>query len=215
LQSTRPTAYGHTAKVFQAHRDDAPVVLCLPAMGVAADYYESFRRRHRAHGRRHRGAARPARAGTQQRFRSPRRRLRLREILELDLPAAFAALRGAFPGRALYLAGHSLGGQLGLLYAARNPSTLEGLALIAAGTAHYRAWAERQPCQHLAVSVGDPVRRGTLAVVPRYSSGFGGDQPRRLMRDWGRVVQHGRYQPEARNSITRARCARSACRSFR
>ena len=191
-----PDGVRHTAKVFQAHRDDAPVVLCLPAMGVAADYYEPFGE----------GIARMG-AGTavlldlrgQGRSSASARRgddFGYREILELDLPAAFAALRGAFPGRALYLAGHSLGGQLGLLYAARNPSTLEGLALIAAGTAHYRAW----PSGSLASTwLYLSAIRFAAALLPWYPGarlGFGGDQPRRLMRDWGRVVQHGRYQPE-------------------
>ena len=33
---------GHTATVLPTARADAPVVLCLPAMGAAADYYVPF-----------------------------------------------------------------------------------------------------------------------------------------------------------------------------
>jgi predicted alpha/beta hydrolase len=191
-----PDGVRHTAKVFRARPNDAPVVLCLPAMGAAADYYEPFGKRIASM-----GVATAVLLDLRGQGRSGASARRgddfgYREILELDLPAAVAALRGTFPGRALYLAGHSLGGQLGLLYAARNPSTLKGLALIAAGTAHYRAWPRgSRASTWLYLSV----IRLAAALLPWYPGtrlGFGGDQPRRLMRDWGRVVQHGRYQPE-------------------
>ena len=38
-----------------------------------------------------------------------------REMVEIDLPAAIAALRGRYPNRPLLLVGHSLGGQLATL----------------------------------------------------------------------------------------------------
>jgi len=131
---------GHTATVFEASRQDAPVIVCLPAMGAPAGYYGPFAEALasrddatvvlldlRGQGR---STAR-ARAGHQFGYR---------EILELDLPEAIWALRRRYPGRRLYLAGHSLGGQLGLFAAARPDIRLDGLILIAAGTAHWRAW---------------------------------------------------------------------------
>ena len=191
-----PDGVRHTAKVFRARRNGAPLVLCLPAMGAAADYYEPFGERIASM-----GVATAVLLDLRGQGRSSASARRgddfgYREILELDLPAAVAALHDAFPGRALYLAGHSLGGQLGLLYAARNPSTLKGLALIAAGTAHYRTWPRGTRAR---VWLYLSAIRLAAALLPWYPGGrlgFGGDQPRRLMRDWGRVVQHGRYQPE-------------------
>jgi predicted alpha/beta hydrolase len=191
-----PDGVQQTAKVFRASRNDAPVVLCLPAMGAAADYYEPF-----GEGIARTGVATAVLLDLRGQGRSSASARRghdfgYREILELDLPAAVAALRGAFPGSALYLAGHSLGGQLGLLYAARNPSTLEGLALIAAGTAHYRAWPRGSRASTWLYLSAIRFAAALLPWYPGTRLGFGGDQPRRLMRDWGRVVQRGRYQPE-------------------
>jgi predicted alpha/beta hydrolase len=186
----------HTAQVFLPERLDSPVVLCLPAMGAAADYYQPF-------------ADEIARAGAgvaalldlrgQGRSSAAARRgddFGYREILELDLLSAVAALRRAFPGRPLVLAGHSLGGQLGLFFAARYPGTLDGLVLIAAGTTHYRAWPGYKSAVTWLYLSAIRVAAATLPWYPGARLGFGGDQPRRLMRDWGRVVQHGSYRAE-------------------
>ena len=196
LTVVSPDGVSHTAQVFLPERLDGPVVLCLPAMGAAADYYQPF-------------AEEMARAGAgvaalldlrgQGRSSAAARRgddFGYREILELDLPAAISQLRRVFPGRPVYLAGHSLGGQLALLFAARNPSVLAGLVLIAAGTTHYRAWTGYKRALTWLYLSGIRVAAATLPWYPGTRLGFGGDQPRRLMRDWGRVVQRGSYRPE-------------------
>lgn len=187
---------GHTAAVHAAAREDAPVVVCLPAMGAPAGYYGPFAEalatgNHatvvlldlRGQGR---STAR-ARCGHQFGYR---------EILELDLPEAIAALRRLFPGRRLYLAGHSLGGQLGLFAAARPDVKVDGLILIAAGTAHWRAWQGIERAVARLMFGGIRLAARLLPWYPGTRLGFGGDQPRRLMRDWGRVTLQDRYAPE-------------------
>ena len=87
-----PDGVRHTAKVFQAHRDDAPVVLCLPAMGVAADYYEPF-----GEGIARMGAGTAVLLDLRRQGRSSASARRgddfgYCEILELDLPAAVEVL---------------------------------------------------------------------------------------------------------------------------
>ena len=131
---------GHTATVLPTARGNAPVVLCLPAMGAAVDYYAPFAQAIAAAELASavlldlRGQGRStARARNGHEFG-------YREILELDLPKAIFLLRHVFPGRRLYVAGHSLGGQLALLGAARPDVALDGLILIAAGTSHWGAW---------------------------------------------------------------------------
>jgi predicted alpha/beta hydrolase len=186
----------HTAAVYAAARPDAPVVVCLPAMGAPAGYYGPFaeeisRCDHatvvlldlRGQGR----STVRARCGDQFGYR---------EILEFDLPEAISGLRRAFPGRKLYLAGHSLGGQLGLFAAARPDVQVDGLILIAAGTAHWRAW---QGVERLVARIAFFGVRLAARLLPWYPGtrlGFGGDQPRRLMRDWGLVTREDRYAPE-------------------
>jgi predicted alpha/beta hydrolase len=188
----------HTLRVFDpAAADGGPVLLCLPAMGVAAEYYAPFAALL-ASGN---GAVAALFDLRGQGLSSERARtgadFGYREILELDLPAAAAALRARYPGRPLYVAGHSLGGQLGVFFAASRNDLVDGVILIAAGTAHFRAWqagTQRQAARLLTFSVRLAAR--LLPWYPGHVLGFGGEQPRRLMRDWGLVTRHGIYRPE-------------------
>lgn len=186
----------HTASLFYSEGRPGRVFLCLPAMGADADYYRPFAEAIAARGL---GAAVLLDLRGQGRSSARARRgddFGYREILELDLPQAVAAIRRAFPGVPLVLVGHSLGGQLGVLFAARMPHELEGLVLIAAGTTYYRAWPR---LKRYAVLAYLSALRACASVLPWYPGerlGFGGNQPRRLMRDWGAVVSGGRYRPE-------------------
>jgi predicted alpha/beta hydrolase len=199
---------GHTATVLPTARGDAPVVLCLPAMGAAVDYYAPFAQAIAAAELASavlldlRGQGRStARARNGHEFG-------YREILELDLPKAIFLLRHVFPGRRLYVAGHSLGGQLALLGAARPDVALDGLILIAAGTSHWGAWRgmERVWARAMAAGIGAATR--LLPWYPGSRLGFGGDQPRRMMRDWGRVTREDVYAPEG-SDFDYERAARS------
>lgn len=196
LTIVSPDGARHVAALYLPEAPEAPVFLCLPAMGVAAACYRPFAERIAASGM---GVAALLDLRGQGRSSARARRgddFGYREILELDLPRAIAALRRAFAGRPLYLAGHSLGGQLGLLCAARPGVELDGLILIAAGTAHWRAW---QGSDRWVACLRMAAIRGAARVLPWYPGqllGFGGEQPSRLMRDWGRVAREGLYQPE-------------------
>jgi predicted alpha/beta hydrolase len=183
-----------------------PVLLFLPAMGAEASYYEPFARALATA-----GAGSLALMDLRGQGRSSERASHFadfgyREMVEIDLPAAIAALRGRYPNRPLLLVGHSLGGQLATLAAARNHAELgptargvagvAGLILIASGSAHVHAWpaASRLRARITAAAV-----RFVAALLPFYPGrllGFGGNQPRRLMRDWGRVTRTGIYAPE-------------------
>src|SRR5262245_6013813 len=187
----------HTASLCLADPSPtAPLVVCLPAMGLEAEYYRPLGERL-ASG----GVANAALLDLRGQGRSTVRAAEgadfgYREILEYDLPVAVAALRGAFPGRRVFLAGHSLGGQLGLLFAARRPEQVDGLMLLAAGTAHYRDWPRSKRASAYAITAAVRLAAAAFPWYPGRMLGFGGDQPRRLMRDWGRVAKRGEYRPE-------------------
>jgi predicted alpha/beta hydrolase len=170
-------------------------VLFLPAMGVAASYYTPFVQALSAAT----GAlvvpldlpgqgqdARRARRGADYGYR---------EVVEELLPRAVEQLAAVSPGPVV-LAGHSLGGQLALVSLATLHRRVAGLVLVAAGTAHWRAWpAGRRWRAALAVhAIG-----GAAMLAPWYPGrrlGFGGDQARRFMRDWFFNARHGRYRLE-------------------
>jgi predicted alpha/beta hydrolase len=195
LMVTSDDGVVHAARVFPCTRRDAPILLCLPAMGAAAGYYTPFAQALAASGL-GMAALLDLRGQGASSARARRDDFGYREILELDIPAAIARLRRVFGARRLYVVGHSLGGQLGLFSAARPGARPDGLVLIAAGTAYWRDWPVHQR-RH--ARLGFAAVRSAARLLPFYPGtrlGFGGDQPRRLMRDWGRVTREGRYAAE-------------------
>ena len=172
----------------------SPVIVCLPAMGVAASFYTPFAE---ALARATAGVAVLADLRGQGEGAALARRgarFGYREIVAQDIPSLVAAIAAQFPGRSIYLVGHSLGGQLGSLAAVHAAPDLAGLILVASGTAHYRAWPRA-----LRLRAGLTVQavRAVAALLPWYPGrllGFGGDQPRRLMADWSYNACTGRYR---------------------
>ena len=62
------------------------------------------------------------------------------QLVYFDLRAMIETIRDRFPGKPIYLMGHSLGGQLAVLYSAMLPETISGVILIACGSVHFRNW---------------------------------------------------------------------------
>ncbi|MFD6432360.1 alpha/beta fold hydrolase [Streptomyces venezuelae] len=177
----------------------APMVLILPAMGVPARFYRRFARQLHDEGLtvltvdlRGQGEATPPAAGRGAPGHG------YRAIVEEDLPAVVSAIRdelGTEPP--LFLLGHSLGGQLGLVYAAsaRRPA-VDGVAVIATGSVWFRAFAPLRGAGLLLVQL---LIAGTATLLGRWPGtrlGFGGNQPKGVMRDWARQVRTGRYSAE-------------------
>lgn len=174
----------------------APILLGLPAMGTPARYYEPFARRlaELCGGcvawaeLRGQGESRPrARDGADFGYR---------EIVEHDIPLLAARLLRRHPTRPLVLVGHSLGGQLATLAAHQLGDRLAGLVLVAAGTAHHRAWPSGMRWRAALTVHGIRAAAALLPWYPGHRLGFGGEQPRRLMRDWSRNATTGRYRLE-------------------
>jgi len=60
------------------------------------------------------------------------------EIITLELPEIINYIRATHPDNPIYLLGHSLGGQIGLLYTALNQQMISGAILVAAGSNYYK-----------------------------------------------------------------------------
>lgn len=170
----------------------APTLVFLPALGVPLGYYSGMLE-HWSHTGRHivaveqRGMPLTPTSGIRH------QRFGYSTIVRDDLPAVIDSL---LPDSHNYmLVGHSLGGQLALLATAAGTVTPEAVVAIASGTSSPTAKSTR---------LGHVSRRGQVAFIravsaalgfwPGHRLGFGGRQPRSLMRDWCYEGVYGRYR---------------------
>lgn len=178
-----------------------PLIVLFPGLGTPASYFDLFATRCAAAGvsvacadLRGQGASRPrpsrASAFGQQ------------EMVVDDVPSAIAVARRQVPEGPLFVAGHSMGGHIASLYAARqahlgadDSHRLSGLILIASGVPFHRLYrggsglrASLGPLAMYRISHAVGFWQGT--VVEGY-----GMQSRVLIRDWTYLNRHGRFSP--------------------
>ncbi|MGB3268855.1 MAG: alpha/beta fold hydrolase [Rhodanobacter sp.] len=114
-----------------------------------------------------------------------------RQLLQDDLPAGMAAVRRCWPQAPCWLGGHSLGGQLGLLYASLHPDDFSGLVLVASGAPYWRRF--RHGWLIAAAYALAPALAGLVGHLPGRRIGFGGNEARGVIADWARSGRSGRY----------------------
>ena len=116
-----------------------------------------------------------------------------REMLENDLPAITGALRRHLDAPQVHLIGHSLGGQLSLLYAGARPDEIGSVAVVATGTVFWRAFDLRRQFEILWQTqwIGAVARvrgrwPGGVAIPAPMAGG--------VMVDWSMQALTGRYR---------------------
>lgn len=120
-----------------------------------------------------------------------------RELLESDLPAGVATARACFAHTSLCLGGHSLGGQLAVLYAALHSAACDRLLLIASGAPYWRAFQQGWLLRH-AYGLA-PLLARWVGYLPGRRLGFGGNEARGVIRDWARSGRTGAYSAHGMN----------------
>jgi predicted alpha/beta hydrolase len=176
-----------------AHPDPAaPVALILPAMAIKAKFYLPLVMALHAAGLsaatvdlRAQGDSRP-KLGEGAGFG-------YRELLEVDLPAVVSAVRTRFPESPLHLFGHSVGGQLALLYAAAEPDRVVSVTTIGTGSVYWRSFPAARRLSILATTQWV----GLICRLKGNWPGGGGIGPMTggVMADWVRHARTGRYRP--------------------
>ncbi|HEX6967676.1 MAG TPA: alpha/beta fold hydrolase [Micromonosporaceae bacterium] len=170
---------------------NAPVVVIWPAMGVPAGYYTRFATALRKAGLAV-VVAELRGTGTSTPHPSRASRYGYAELVS-DVAAVQESLKPRLDGRRRILLGHSLGGQLTLLHTAlaENPM-VDGLVLVATGLPYWRSYpgSLRRHGLRCFTSVLSTVTE-TLGVWPGW--GFGGRQPRGVIRDWAHIIRTGRF----------------------
>ena len=114
-----------------------------------------------------------------------------RQLLQDDLPAGMAAVRQRWPQARCWLGGHSLGGQLGLLYASLYPHDFVGVVLVASGAPYWRRF--RHGWLIGAAYALAPWLAALIGHLPGRRIGFGGNEARGVIADWARSGRSGRY----------------------
>lgn len=170
----------------------APVVLVLPAMAIKAKFYLPLLKAFHAAGLT--AAVADLRAqgdSTPKLGEGPG--FGYRELLEVDLPAVAATLRARFPQAPLHLFGHSVGGQLALLYAAAEPEGVASVTTIGTGSVYWRSF----PAQRRLPILATTQWVGLVCRVRGNWPGGGGIGPMTggVMADWVRHARTGRYRP--------------------
>lgn len=188
-----PFADGSSTELTVVRADDpsAPVVLCLPAMGVRAGYYELLADALADEG--FSAVLADLRGSGTSSVRAGRRvSFGYAEVLELELPGILDAVCQELGVDQVVVLGHSLGGQLGLLHAATS-TRVSRVVLVASGSAWYRrvpGWGSARRFLGLQLLFATTLLWGHL---PQWFP-FAGREARRLVLDWGHESMTGRYR---------------------
>lgn len=179
-----------------AGREAAPVVVIFPGLGVPGGYYDSVaqalvdRGFNAAIGElRGQGDSRP-RPG-------PDSAYGYQELVSVDYPAVFEVVRERFDASTPYLLGHSMGGQLGVMYAGRARGALGGLILVASGSPFHRGHGVVRGAGLLVGSAAMSVTANVAGFWPgdRLDVGGFGRQSKVLISDWSRFARTGLIEP--------------------
>jgi len=174
-----------------------PVVLVLPALGVAARFYDKLAGTLADSGLN--VAVMEQRGQGDSALRPGRRHdWGFAEVLDNDLPALLAWAEARCPGAPLYLMGHSLGGHFAAITAGRFAGRISGLVLVATGSPWWKAFRDAGTRPD-ANSVRRLIRLIPIAGLlfgyfPGERIGFGGNEARGVMNDWRALAKHNRYR---------------------
>lgn len=182
-------------RVWTSSAVTAPVLLFLPAMGMAAKYYEPFASALNIAGfhvvlgdfRNHGAGSVTPRRGVDFGYTA---------LVRGDCAQMVAFAKARFPSSALFIGGHSLGGHVTALYATlAPPGELAGVVGIAAGSVHYRGWSGLGALRILALTQLAGVVSRVVGYFPGKRLGFAGLEPKTQMIDWARTARTGRFEP--------------------
>jgi predicted alpha/beta hydrolase len=114
------------------------------------------------------------------------------ELIEHDIPAGLAAARARHPQIEWLVGGHSLGGQLALIHAAR-ARDVPDVFLVASGHPYWRAFGGWRALGVHAFAASIPLVTALTGHFPGTRLGFAGREAGRLMREWARTARRGDY----------------------
>ncbi len=178
--------------IFRAKSESKVTLICLPALGIRASYYETFAKAlvdigchvitadYRGHGH---SSVRP----------SSKVNFGYQELID-DVDEIVNRAKTLFPNTKMVIVGHSLGGQIGSLYAAKFRDEVDGLILVTACLVHYKGWKGWSRFKVLMAGITFFTISKMVGYFPGNLLSFGGKEGRQLMGDWSYNALHGQYR---------------------
>jgi len=187
-------------KIVIAHKDDTiyadrdnTLILCVPAMGVAAKQYTQLIEELANCGIS--AACFDLRGNGHSSVRASRKHnFGYAALVEFDLPAAIKAITHHHPDKKLVLLGHSLGGQASALYLCQNQDVTDNLILTASCSVYFQNWPSSYKWGLLLFSQFAWLISALVGYFPGRRLGFGGREARGVMQDWAYNARTGNYR---------------------
>ena len=111
-----------------------------------------------------------------------------------DVAALIARIKQDYPDRPLYIAGHSFGGHLAMMTAGLDPTSFDGIIMLASGTPWHEAF-EGKAGKHLKrFGWFVPAIMALYGHFPGSKFGFAGRESRSHMRDWLQMSTKNRFK---------------------
>lgn len=168
-------------------------LLFVPALGVKARYYDTFGETLAGHGvavgvmeiRGHGESSVRASHGNDWGYR---------DLALEDLPAARSWLSEQVAAPKNLVGGHSLGGQLSMIFASHHPDRADGIVCIATGSPHHGHFNDKQKRGIKFAIIAAPIMTRALGYFPGERLGFGGREAKTLMDDWAGLAKHDEFR---------------------
>ncbi|OQY00595.1 MAG: hypothetical protein B6I20_08535 [Bacteroidetes bacterium 4572_117] len=172
---------------------NVPVIVIMPALGVKAEYYGPFAMALKNKG--YIAISVDLRGNGKSSVKSVKKRnFGYHEMLSFDWPAILEKVNKHFPENKIYLLGHSLGGQLNVLYASQYSQLISGLILVASCSVHYKGWSFPHNLGVLAATQLARLLVKVLGYFPGKKIGFAGTEAKNVILDWAYNARTGRYK---------------------
>jgi len=172
---------------------NAPIIIIMPALGVKAWVYEkiAFELQKLSHI----VVTVDLRGNGKSSMRvSKKTNFGYHEMINYDCPAIIEKVNKHFPNNKIYLLGHSLGGQLNVLYASQHQKLISGLILVASCTVHYKKWCFPYNLGVLLGTQAANILVRILGYFPGKKVGFAGKEAKNLILDWSYNARTGKYK---------------------